>query len=108
MLLKYGLIEQLPTEGVKILVNNSYLLVLIIFYLIFSVKMTFTKKKPFKFQEASSRPWTSKPNIVREESNISNSTLRRKLFAAMIPDEDLADESESDIEENDAKSPTVG
>lgn len=75
MLLKYGLIEQLPTEGVKIL-------------------------------EASSRPWTSKPNIVREESNISNSTLRRKLFAAMIPDEDLADESESDIEENDVKSPT--
>ena len=26
MLLKYGLIEQLPTEGVKILVNISYLL----------------------------------------------------------------------------------
>ena len=66
------------------------------------------KKISFKFQEASSRPWTSKPNIVREESNISNSTLRRKLFAAMIPDEDLADESESDIEENDSKSPTVG
>ena len=69
--------------------------------------MTFTKNSS-KFQEASSRPWTSKPNIVREESNISNSTLRRKLFAAMIPDEDLADESESDIEENDIKSPTVG
>ena len=51
MLLKYGLIEQLPTEGVKILVNNSYLLVLIIFYLIFSVKMTFTKKNLLNFRK---------------------------------------------------------
>ena len=71
MLFKYGIVDQQPNDGIKTI-------------------------------EPSSRPWSSsRPIIVREESNISNSTLRRKLFAGMIPDdEDLETDDEETGESN--------
>ena len=53
----------------------------------------------------SSKPWSSRPNIVREESqsNMSNSTLRRKLFAGMIGDDETFDSEEEVEEEGDER-----
>ena len=74
MLLKYGLIEQLPTEGVKILVNISYLLFSRDFFnfllnmYIFSVKMTFTKKILTNFRKL--HPDLGPPNPTLSEKKV--------------------------------------
>ena len=67
---KYGITDQSPDEGIKIICPSS-------------------------------KPWSSRPNIVREESqsNMSNSTLRRKLFAGMIGDDETFDSEEEEEED---------
>ena len=70
VLAKYGITDQSPDEGIKIICPSS-------------------------------KPWSSRPNIVREESqsNMSNSTLRRKLFAGMIGDDETFDSEEEEEED---------